>query len=101
MSLAEDRNDPLERVELHCLLGPTAAGKSDLALELAERAGAEIVSLDSMLVYRGMDVGTAKPGPEMRARVAHHMLDLVEPREHFDVTHYLAALRPCLEDLFS
>jgi tRNA dimethylallyltransferase len=61
------------------LLGPTASGKSQLALELATRLPAEIVSMDSALVYRGMDIGTAKPGAAERARVPHHLLDLVDP----------------------
>ena len=61
------------------LLGPTASGKSRLALELAERLPVEIVSMDSALVYRGMDIGTAKPGPAERARVPHHLIDLVDP----------------------
>ena len=72
------------------LLGPTGTGKSELGVTLAERLGAEIVSLDSMLVYRGMDVGTAKPGPELRARIPHHCLDLVAPPERYDLTRYLA-----------
>ena len=58
------------------VVGPTASGKSALALSLAERFGGEIVSCDSMQVYRGMDVGTAKPTAEERARVRHHMIDL-------------------------
>jgi tRNA dimethylallyltransferase len=81
------------------LIGPTAAGKSPLALAVAELAGAEIVSLDSMQVYRGMDVGTAKPSSADRARVRHHMLDLVEPSERYDVRRYLADLAPVLDDL--
>jgi tRNA dimethylallyltransferase len=84
---------------LHVLLGPTAAGKSELALALAERAGAQIVSLDSMQVYRGMDVGTAKPGADDRARVPHHMLDLVAPDERYDVQRFLADLAPVLAEL--
>jgi len=72
------------------LLGPTGTGKSELGVALAELLGAEIVSLDSMLVYRGMDVGTAKPGPDLRARVPHHCLDLVAPPERYDLTRYLA-----------
>ncbi len=89
----------LDRLELCCLVGPTASGKSALALALAERAGAELVSLDSMQVYRGMDIGTAKPSASERARVRHHMLDLAAPDERFDVTRYLAELEPLLEDL--
>jgi tRNA dimethylallyltransferase len=83
---------------VHGLIGPTASGKSALALAVAERCGAELVSLDSMQVYRGMDVGTAKPTPAERARVRHHMLDLVEPSAVYDVSRYLADLRPVLED---
>lgn len=75
---------------LDFLVGPTAAGKTALALEVAERAGAEILSLDSMLVYRGMDVGTAKPDAAARARVPHHLLDLVDPPERYHVHRYLA-----------
>ncbi len=85
--------------DLRAIVGPTAAGKSDLALELAERAGAELVSLDSMQVYVGMDVGTAKPDAAMRARVPHHMLDLVTPDERYDVQRFLADLEPVLADL--
>lgn len=76
--------------ELCFLVGETCVGKSALALELAEAFGAELVSLDSMLVYRGMDVGTAKPGPAELRRVPHHVLDRVEPNERYDVTRYLA-----------
>lgn len=72
------------------LVGPTAVGKTAFALELAEELGAEIVSLDSMQVYRRMDVGTAKPSAEERARVPHACLDLVEPSERYDVSRYLA-----------
>jgi tRNA dimethylallyltransferase len=59
--------------------GPTAAGKTELAVELALRVGGEIVNADSMQVYRYMDIGTSKPGPELRARVPHHLLDVVTP----------------------
>jgi tRNA dimethylallyltransferase len=61
------------------LLGPTASGKSRLALELAEKLPLEIVSLDSALVYRGMDIGTAKPTPAERERVPHHLIDIIDP----------------------
>lgn len=70
------------------LVGPTAVGKTALALELAESLAAEIVSLDSMQVYRGMDLGTAKPSAAERARVPHHCLDLVGPEERYDVSRY-------------
>ncbi|MEW6072691.1 MAG: tRNA (adenosine(37)-N6)-dimethylallyltransferase MiaA [Planctomycetota bacterium] len=81
---------PLDAAPLFFLIGETAVGKTALALEVAERAGAEIVSLDAMLVYRGMDVGTAKPTAADRARVAHHALDLVDPPVSYDAPAYLA-----------
>ena len=65
------------------LLGPTASGKSRLALELAANQPLEIVSVDSALVYRGMDIGTAKPTPAERARVPHHVIDIIEPNEAY------------------
>ena len=72
------------------LAGPTASGKTDLALELAEHVDLEIVSADAMLVYEGMDIGTAKPTPEERARVPHHLIDVVRPDEAFSVAEYVA-----------
>jgi tRNA dimethylallyltransferase len=65
------------------LLGPTASGKSSLAIKLAERLPVEIVSLDSALVYRGMDIGTAKPGAALRASVPHHLIDIVDPDQSY------------------
>jgi tRNA dimethylallyltransferase len=76
---------------LHCLTGPTAAGKSAVGIELAVRLNAEIVSLDSMAVYRGMDIGTAKPTADERRAVPHHLIDLVEPTDEFTLTEYLTA----------
>jgi tRNA dimethylallyltransferase len=71
------------------ILGPTASGKSDLALRVAQAAGAEILSVDSMQVYRGMDIGTAKPSAAERAAVKHHGIDLVEPSETFTVARFV------------
>ncbi len=85
--------------ELRVLLGVTASGKSALALELAERAGAEVVSMDSMLVYRGMDIGTAKPTAAERARIRHHGLDLAAPSDVFTVQHWLSATEVALADI--
>jgi tRNA dimethylallyltransferase len=82
------------RTPLIVIAGPTAAGKTRAAIPLAERIGAEIVSADSQQVYRGMDIGTAKPGAAERARVPHHLLDLVEPDEQYDAARFEAdALR--------
>jgi len=74
-----------------CIVGPTASGKTALALELADRLGGEIVSADSRQVYRGLDVGTAKPTPAERVRIPHHCLDLVDPGESFDVARFRTA----------
>lgn len=82
-----------------CLAGPTAAGKSAVALRLAERLGGEIISVDSMQVYRGLDLGTAKPTPAERARVPHHLLDVVEVREPFDAARWCALAREAVRDL--
>jgi tRNA dimethylallyltransferase len=73
------------------LTGPTASGKSEVAVALAERIDAEILSLDSIAVYRGMDIGTAKPSQNARERVTHHLIDLVDPTEDFSVACYLRA----------
>ncbi len=82
------------------LVGVTASGKSEVALELALRRGdCEIVSVDSMCVYRGMDIGTSKPGPRARAAVPHHLLDLVDPDEEFTVTQFQAAARVALASI--
>jgi tRNA dimethylallyltransferase len=80
-----------ERTRLLFLTGPTACGKSRVGLVLAERLGAEILSLDSMAIYRGMDIGTDKPSAEDRARVPHHLIDLCEPSESFSTGRYVAA----------
>jgi tRNA dimethylallyltransferase len=71
------------------IAGPTASGKSAVALELAEALGGEIISVDSMQVYRGLDIGTAKPSPEERQRAPHHLIDAVDLREHFDAARFV------------
>src|SRR5439155_647731 len=81
------------------IVGPTASGKTALALRVAERLDAEVVSADSRLVYRGMDIGTAKPSREERARVRHHLVDVVEPGERYDVYRYQRDARAALDDI--
>ncbi|HTH70260.1 MAG TPA: tRNA (adenosine(37)-N6)-dimethylallyltransferase MiaA [Candidatus Saccharimonadales bacterium] len=83
------------------IVGPTASGKSALALRAAERSGGEIVSADSRQVYRGMDVGTAKPTAAERARIPHHCIDLVDPSEPYDVARYQRDGRAALADVAS
>lgn len=71
------------------LAGPTAAGKTAVGIELARRIDAEIVCLDSMTLYRGMDIGTAKPTPAEQAQCRHHLLDIIDPHQEFSVAEYL------------
>jgi tRNA dimethylallyltransferase len=80
----------LPKPRLICIVGPTGVGKTGLALELAGRCGGEIVSADSMQVYRHMDIGTAKPTAEERARISHHLIDVADPDEPFDASRYIA-----------
>ncbi len=85
--------------DLVLLMGPTGAGKTDAAIELASRRPAEIVSVDSAMVYRGMDIGTAKPDPELRARVPHHLIDIREPHESYSVGQFLRDARQAIDDI--
>jgi tRNA dimethylallyltransferase len=71
------------------IAGPTAVGKSGIALRLAERLGGEIISADSMQVYRGLDIGTAKPSPAERARVPHHLIDVCDLTDNFDAAQFI------------
>ncbi len=84
---------------LYLLTGCTAAGKTELALEWAERFGGEVISCDSMLVYRGMEIGTAKPTARDRSRVPHHLIDLVPVDEPFSVGRYLPLARRAVDDV--
>jgi tRNA dimethylallyltransferase len=84
---------------LLALVGPTASGKTEASIAVAEALGAEVVSVDSMLVYRGMDVGTAKPSAAQRSRIRHHLLDLADPWEPFSVAAYRRSADAALEDI--
>ncbi|MCC6195864.1 MAG: tRNA (adenosine(37)-N6)-dimethylallyltransferase MiaA [Burkholderiales bacterium] len=81
------------------LMGPTASGKSALAMALAERFGGEIVSVDSAQVYRGMDIGTAKPSAADRARVRHHLLDLVDPTQAYSAARFVRDAQAAIADV--
>jgi len=81
-----------------CVMGPTATGKSALGLALAEQFDGEIISVDSALVYRGMDIGTAKPSPVERARLPHHLIDIVDPDEHYSAGRFRIDALAAMED---
>ncbi|MDE2934797.1 MAG: tRNA (adenosine(37)-N6)-dimethylallyltransferase MiaA [Chloroflexota bacterium] len=86
---------------LVAVVGPTAAGKSALALALAQRFGGEIVNADSRQVYRGMDIGTAKPSPETRALLPHHLYDIADPADAYSLALYRRDALATLEDIWA
>ena len=88
-----------QRIDVAAIVGPTAVGKSSLGLEVAEALDAEIVSVDSMQVYRGMDVGTDKPTPEMQARVRHHLLDAFPASHELTVAEFQSRARTAISDV--
>jgi tRNA dimethylallyltransferase len=96
--MAPARNNPPGCL---CLAGATATGKSEVALILAEILHGEIISVDSMQVYRGLDIGTAKPGPAERARVPHHLLDVIELDEAFDAARFARLAHDAVRDIES
>ena len=81
------------------IAGPTASGKTSIAVEVAKAVGAEIVGADSMQVYRGLDIGTAKPTPKELSGVPHHLIDVAEPDEPFDVARYVAEADRAVENI--
>ena len=92
-------DDAADRARAIVLMGPTASGKTALALDWAERFGGEIVSVDSALVYRGLDIGAAKPDAAERRRVPHHMLDLRDPWQSYSAAEFAADARRAVEDI--
>lgn len=84
---------------LLAILGPTASGKTDAAIDVARAIGAEIVNVDSTLLYRGMDVATAKPTPEQRAAVPHHLIDVAEPDQHVSVAGFKRLAAEAIEHI--
>jgi tRNA dimethylallyltransferase len=87
----------------HCwfLAGPTAGGKTAVSLELAKLLDAEVVSMDSMAIYRGMDIGTAKPSPQEQQQVPHHLIDIVDPHQEFSVSEYVAHAGRVVDEILS
>ena len=84
-----------------CVVGPTASGKTALAVELAKFTGGEVVSCDSMQIYRRLDIGTAKPTAQEMQGIPHHMIDICEPDEDFSVGRYVEMATPIVEDILS
>ena len=87
--------------KLVVITGPTASGKTALGVALARRLGGEVVSADSMQIYRGMDIGTAKPTPEEMQGVPHHMIDIADPTENYSVSRYAAEAAACVDDILA
>ena len=92
-------SDAFDRPPLVVLLGPTAVGKTDLVIQLADRLNGEIVSADSRLLYRGMDIGTAKPTPEQRARVPHHLIDVTYPDQAWSLPLFQRAAHEAIKSI--
>ncbi|MFH1077376.1 MAG: tRNA (adenosine(37)-N6)-dimethylallyltransferase MiaA [Pseudomonadota bacterium] len=88
-------------LSLIIIAGPTGVGKTEVALEIAERLGAEIVSADSMQVYKRMDIGTAKPTKEQQSRARHHMIDVIEPGDPFNAALFCSMAWPIIDNLCS
>ena len=91
----------LMKIPLTFLVGPTASGKSDVALPLAQRLNAEIISIDSMQIYRGMDIGTAKPSLEVRQLVPHHLIDICDPWEQFNTAMFVELAHAKIQEIYS
>ena len=87
--------------KLVVITGPTASGKTALGVALAQRLGGEVVSADSMQIYRGMDIGTAKPTPEEMQGVPHHMIDIADPTENYSVSRYAKEAAACVDDILA
>ena len=88
----------MDKLRILAVVGPTGGGKSALALALAKRLDGEIISCDSMQIYKNMDIGTAKPTPDEQGAVRHHMIDVAEPHESYSCADYVSAAREAIED---
>lgn len=101
MMISNSSKDQPENTALDCwfLTGPTASGKTAVAMAMAARLDAEIISLDSMAIYRGMNIGTAKPSRKERERIPHHLLDIVDPDQQYSVSQYVKAANETIADI--
>src|SRR5271168_986281 len=95
----EAKVNPASRIAVGFIVGPTGAGKSALAMEVAERSNCEIINADSRQFYRGMDLGTAKPSADDRARVTHHLIDVRDPDQSLDVAEFAQLARDAIADI--
>lgn len=93
--------DTLPALDCWFLCGATAVGKTETGLVLAQRLGAEIIALDSMTIYRGMNIGTAKPTAEQQAMVPHHLIDVVDPDEEYSIDRYLDTVQETIQEIRS
>ncbi len=91
--------DSFTALDCWFLSGATAVGKTEVGIVLAQRLGAEIIALDSMTIYRGLDIGTAKPTAEQRSQVPHHLIDIVDPSEEYSIERYLEATRNKISEI--
>ena len=94
-------NSGSEKTKVIVVCGPTGIGKTAVGIELAGKVGGEIISADSMQIYRYMDIGTAKPTPKEQAQIVHHMIDIVDPDEDFDAAQFLSRARAIIAELDS
>ena len=89
----------MDKIPIVVIAGPTASGKTALAVEIAKRIGGEIVSADSMQIYKYMDIGTAKPTEEEKGGVVHHLMDFLDPRCEYSVADYVEDAGRCIDDI--
>jgi tRNA dimethylallyltransferase len=94
-----DTQSPITNYQLLVVVGPTAVGKSSFSIELAERINGEIISADSRYLYRGMDIGTAKPSLADRARVPHHLIDVADPDQSWSLAEYSQACKRLIQEI--
>lgn len=91
----------MDKIKIAAVVGPTASGKTALAAEIAKKFGGEVISADSMQIYKGLDIATAKPTAEEMQGIPHHLISVVEPHEEFSVADYVRLAKKCIEDISS
>ena len=99
--MAVKTNDMKGKPKVVVIAGPTASGKTSLSVQLALALNGEIINADSMQVYRGMDIGTAKPTPQEQKGIPHYLIDVVNPNEEFNASIYRSLALPLVTDIVS